>query len=786
MEAWSADTDRCEVVTGFDGETYGYACECGFGFWCDTNTALPRFCPKEYYCRTPARIEECKEGHYCKEGSVYGQRCTALQTCPKGVSRPEGSGGPLLVFVSLTIVAYVAFKIVDDLKSKSAEKASADLEEYLATLRESAASRVSPTTGGEMQPVTNDEKGGGNEAFEIEFTSLRLVLPNGVTIMRGPSGTFAPGRLTAIMGASGAGKTTIINLITGKVKKTGGEIRVNGQVVESLAKWKSRVAFVPQEDVMHRRLTVLQNVSFSANLRLPRTWTVEAKRAQIVKTLVALKLDKIEHSIIGDEYQRGISGGQRKRVNVALELVADPKVCFMDEPTSGLDSVSATELVKMLRALAESDHLTVAAVIHSPGPAAFAAFHDLCLLQTGGRPVYFGPLDDVRQYFEEIGFVQPPKSLEPIADYVMLVIAGSVDQDKSVATYVVDDDDDFDHLATFHKLWHKKCGLEPPIDDAEYDHAVALDKTWKLRITRTIRASARNWLVDYPVKLAAQLCPSSADPDRPTLNGFQVFTLCLKRAARQQYTSFRTFFSGTIFVFFVMGAFTASLAGSNLNVLGGIPPDICSKIYPQLRGDCLDLQANSYISALQFTGFIIVAASASVASATFGAEQPIYWREASTNLNTPAYFAAKVVADIPLCLCSALSVSAGFLTGFLAPMSFRDIFVAFLYYVMFGFLSGYFLSFVLPYNAVSLAGVGWAVFWALLYSGTTQVILRFAPLFLTLVSPARSSCRTTAIRAGSGPSRLDAGSTRRSSFPQPSIPTKRSAKASTRAPTSST
>lgn len=131
-----------------------------------------------------------------------------------------------------------------------------------------------------------------------------------------------------------------------------------------------------------------------------------------------------------------------------------------------------------------------------------------------------------------------------------------------------------------------------------------------------------------------------------------------------------------------------------------------------------------------------------VSSATFGAEQPIYWREASTNLNSPAYFFAKVVADIPICFCSALSATAGYLTGFLSPMSFGPLFAGFLQYTMFGFLSGYFLSFILPYSAVSLAGVvvnlaylaslistlqGWAVFWALLYGGTTQVRLHGCP-----------------------------------------------------------
>ncbi|EGB07189.1 hypothetical protein AURANDRAFT_28076, partial [Aureococcus anophagefferens] len=96
--------------------------------------------------------------------------------------------------------------------------------------------------------------------------------------------------------------------------------------------------FVPQEDIMHRQLTVLENLEFSAMTRLPATWTLARRgRELVIKVLYELNLVKIQHSKIGDERcrSRGVSGGQRKRVNVGLELVADPKVLFLDEPTSG-------------------------------------------------------------------------------------------------------------------------------------------------------------------------------------------------------------------------------------------------------------------------------------------------------------------------------------------------------------------------------------------------------------------------------------------------------------------
>ena len=653
---WSPDTSRCFPHQGFNSTTWSYRCTCGFGFWCATNTALPRFCPKEYYCRTPATINECRAGQYCKEGSVFGRPCTRFSNCPKESSRPQGSGGAIVVFIVLIFIAFLAFRIYAAVKDRRKEAANREMEDYLASLLESVRPPASSAAAREeedleLKDVENkgdDEELGGDtdsssSGFHIEFTDLRLTLPNGVTIMRGPCGEFVPGRSCAIMGASGAGKTTVMNLITGKVQKTSGTIKVNGEECESLEKWKSRVAFVPQEDVMHRRLTVLQNVEFSAYLRLPANLPDDQKHAKINKTLVALKLDAIKHSIIGDEFQRGISGGQRKRVNVALELVADPKVCFLDEPTSGLDSVSATDLCQMLRRLAEGDNLTIAAVIHSPGPAAFAAFHDFMLLQTGGRPVYAGPMPEVEAYFGSIGFKYDPTTMvDPFADYIMKAVAGTHKPDLDIATLTFDGDE-WDHMTAFHELWHIKIGKEKPKSDDEFEVAFAEDMTLCTSVLRSLQDVAYHHFIDYPMRVMRQLCPThTADPDRPTPNSCQCFALCFKRACRQVYATFANFLVSSIVVFFAIGAFMAAISPSNLNVLGGYPEDICLKQYPGLKARCRDLQQNNYVTALQFVGFIVAAANSAVAAATFGAEQPIYWREASTNLNTPAYFFAKV------------------------------------------------------------------------------------------------------------------------------------------------
>jgi len=129
----------------------------------------------------------------------------------------------------------------------------------------------------------------------------------------------------------------------------------------------------------------------------------------------------VRHSIVGDETERGISGGQRKRVNIGMELVADPTVLFLDEPTSGLDASTAKEVCESLRRVTEKG-MTVIAVIHQPRYEIFQMFHDVMLMGKGGKVVFSGPSEDALPYFEQLGFNCPAHS-NP-ADFFMDLISG--------------------------------------------------------------------------------------------------------------------------------------------------------------------------------------------------------------------------------------------------------------------------------------------------------------------------------------------------------------------------
>jgi ABC-type multidrug transport system ATPase subunit len=166
---------------------------------------------------------------------------------------------------------------------------------------------------------------------------------------------------------------------------------------------------------MLRELTVRENIAFSARVRLPqyalrsplsyntRDWSSERIERLVDVVISSLNLTHVQNTEIGDESKRGISGGQRKRVNIGIELAAGPSVLFLDEPTSGLDSTQALQVANIMKQLAGIG-MTVAAVIHQPRYEIFKQFDDLILLAPGGKVAYVGPIAEVEPYFSSLGF----------------------------------------------------------------------------------------------------------------------------------------------------------------------------------------------------------------------------------------------------------------------------------------------------------------------------------------------------------------------------------------------
>lgn len=261
----------------------------------------------------------------------------------------------------------------------------------------------------------------------LEFSQLSLHIPPPVDklILAGVSGVIRPGRVTAVMGPSGAGKTTFLSVLMGtQVKRSGGSLRING-APEELAAFGRVLGFVPQEDVMLGELTVRENIAHSARVRLPRKdWS-----ATRVERLVDAVVEVLGLQACADTPTSFISGGQRKRTNIGMELAMAPAALFLDEPTSGLDATAALTVCSTLRAIADLG-ITVVAVVHQPRAEIFRSFDDLLLLAPGGRTVYAGPQADVLPYFTGLGVGFTP--LGNPADDLLDIIAG--EQPLSVPT----------------------------------------------------------------------------------------------------------------------------------------------------------------------------------------------------------------------------------------------------------------------------------------------------------------------------------------------------------------
>ncbi|KAI3906330.1 hypothetical protein MKW92_015127 [Papaver armeniacum] len=261
--------------------------------------------------------------------------------------------------------------------------------------------------------------------IEVSFEDLTLTLKGkNKYLLRGVTGKIMPGRISAVMGPSGAGKTTFLNALAGKATgcKRTGIILING-MNDSIHSYKKLVGFVTQDDIVHGNLTVEENLLFSAKCRLSSGMPKADKVLIIERVIDSLGLHYVRDSLVGTVENRGISGGQRKRVNVGLEMVMEPSLLILDEPTSGLDSSSSQLLLRALRREALQG-VNICTVVHQPSYSLFKMFDDLILLARGGLTVYHGPVKEVEDYFAGLGVIVPDRVNPP--DHFIDVMEGIV------------------------------------------------------------------------------------------------------------------------------------------------------------------------------------------------------------------------------------------------------------------------------------------------------------------------------------------------------------------------
>ena len=245
----------------------------------------------------------------------------------------------------------------------------------------------------------NKKNGSEENSQQVEFSGrdINFRFPNSDNGMHDLNFTLHSGELLAIMGGSGTGKTTLLSILNGSLIPQEGHITINGHDI-SEQKAKDLIGFVPQDDLLIEELTVYQNLYYTAKLCFASLSEEEIDR-RVMKILKDLGLDATKDLKVGSAINKYISGGQRKRLNIALELIREPAVLFLDEPTSGLSSADTEKVINLLKEQTYKGKLVVVN-IHQPSSDVYKLFDRLWLLDKGGYPVFDGNPIDAITYFK--------------------------------------------------------------------------------------------------------------------------------------------------------------------------------------------------------------------------------------------------------------------------------------------------------------------------------------------------------------------------------------------------
>ncbi|XVF55357.1 hypothetical protein PTKIN_Ptkin06aG0030800 [Pterospermum kingtungense] len=256
--------------------------------------------------------------------------------------------------------------------------------------------------------LTYDVRVGFNTWFIPFLRNNTIVSPetNTKRLLNGISGEAREGEILAVLGPSGSGKTTLSDALANRIDKHSlkGFVTLNGEALDSgLSKVIS--AYVMQDDLLFPMLTVEETLMFAAEFRLPRSLSKEKKKARIQDLIDQLGLRNAVNTVIGDEGHRGVSGGERRRVSIGIDIIHDPILLFLDEPTSGLDSTGAYMVVKILQRIAQSGSIVIMS-IHQPS-SRIVALLDRMIVSSHGQTLYSGSPPNLPRFFSDFGHPFP-------------------------------------------------------------------------------------------------------------------------------------------------------------------------------------------------------------------------------------------------------------------------------------------------------------------------------------------------------------------------------------------
>lgn len=300
--------------------------------------------------------------------------------------------------------------------------------------------------------------------YRVREWNLRKFSTNEKEILHGISGEFKAGELVGIMGPSGAGKSTLLNVLAGyTVKGVRGQVLVNGKVrLPYNERWKRTSCYIQQHSILRTRITVGEAMTVAAHLKLGCTISSAYKHTQVLELLEMLGLSRCYETLCGK-----LSGGQKKRLDIALELLSNPSVLFLDEPTTGLDSSSCSQCVALMKRLARLERRTVICTIHQPSALLLEMFDSLYIV-AAGYCIYNGPVSSLLPHLASIGANCP--SYHNPADFVLEVAIGEygISLDKLVAAAVTIQVDQKSVVLTKGLVSEKKNAVKEPPPPATF------------------------------------------------------------------------------------------------------------------------------------------------------------------------------------------------------------------------------------------------------------------------------------------------------------------------------
>ncbi|KAK4705330.1 hypothetical protein P7C70_g872, partial [Phenoliferia sp. Uapishka_3] len=482
---------------------------------------------------------------------------------------------------------------------------------------------------------TFDEKPLASSGVGLRWSEIGYSLPSrglriakrksggedGRVLLDGITGEVAPGHLLAILGPTGAGKSTFVDILAGR-RKSG---RSSGSVELILSKDEPgriiKIGYVDQHDILPSTSTVRETLMFAASLKLPESWP----RERVFDVLSQLGLLDCADTRIGGSERRGISGGERRRVSIGLELLSAPAILILDEPTSGLDSVSAKRVISVLKSLttSESNKTTIITTIHQPNSQVYHLFDSVLVLTGGGRQLHLGPAADVNSTLAARGH-HCPEGWNP-ADY-LLELASDPPVDLLSPTTLR-------ASKISSQAWQKSYASEDANSDEGKDNQQMLPALHKFPPSGKATTQA------------------SQKPATVILTQFQVLAgRQFHNLQRDWSLVVRSFFShsvvlGRLFCEQIMHNLVAAIVGV---FVGGM--------FFQVNSSIGGFQ--SRIGSLFFLGSLLAFASLS-ALTNFIHVKPLFLRERSNGLYSPvSFFLSEVVFDIvPLRIAPTLIAS---------------------------------------------------------------------------------------------------------------------------------